>query len=61
MDELIGKPKVQQWEYHREFTKMETVGVDEFLNVLGGDGWELMQVLERNTHGWYYIFKRPLP
>ena len=54
-----NQPTIQQWEYLRQFTNMETVGVDEFLNSLGFYGWELVCTVP-NHHGTYYIFKRQI-
>lgn len=62
MSELIGKVKVQQWEYHRVHMDMrgEVMGV---LKDMGNDGWELVSFSPnpKNSISHFAYFKRPLP
>lgn len=59
MDDLIGKPKVQQWEYVTVYPKEKTTMIHETLNSYGELGWELCEVIEHKEGGVIYIFKRP--
>lgn len=67
MDELIGKPKVQQWEYlfvYPEENFLKTLWEREeslvsWVNKRGEEGWELIGL---PTKAYFaLIFKRPLP
>lgn len=58
MDELIGKLKVQQWEY--EMVKNSEHTQFQLLVDMGKDGWEFCG--DAFIQGCrYLIFKRPLP
>lgn len=64
MSELIGKVKVQQWEYlveQRYSNVKEHEAFDElaYLKERGNAGWELVSVPSWTIPKYY--FKRPLP
>lgn len=64
MDELIGKVKVQQWEYETiESILTWTMGggIKNDLTLMGAQGWELVSVYSFLFLFRLYIFKRPLP
>lgn len=71
MDDLIGKPKVQQWEYKIVLIKFRKVffglfsyrsmdKISEEFNEIGLFGWELCS-LNEGISGLKCVFKRPLP
>lgn len=60
MSDLIGKPKVQQWEYHRLYLYASENIMDKLYSV-GERGWELVSIVNdpsRLDNSWAY-FKRP--
>lgn len=59
MDELIGKVKVQQWEYYQWKYSSVMSSLEENLKVLGGAGWELVAIHHFEETPARYIFKRP--
>lgn len=61
MSELIGKVKVQQWEYLAEFNYSE-YPTPNTLNSFGRDGWELVSIAQPNSGvaPWILYFKRPI-
>jgi len=63
LKELIGKTKVQQWEYlfwDAGTNDTRAAVVNDILKDKGLDGWELVQLLYHMTP-LTFIFKRPLP
>jgi len=62
MEELIGKQRVQQWEYHRVNVWMKE-GVMEILEHFGKLGWELVSFMPNPANSISHLayFKRPLP
>jgi hypothetical protein len=47
---------MQKWEYRIEHLIGFTSTIEDTLNALGREGWELITELDND----YYIFKRPL-
>lgn len=62
MSELIGKVKVQQWEYTAEFNYSQ-YPTKPALNSYGSEGWELVSIVQPTDSNapWILYFKRPLP
>lgn len=48
-----------QWEYYRE--RFSASGIDQELDRLGAEGWELVGITAEDAQSALYVFKRPLP
>ena len=57
---------MQRWEYL--FVGLDVVSqsvgsspnaMGAYLNILGGEGWELVTIIERGEHDHLFFFKRP--
>lgn len=55
----LTESSYQRWRYHRWFTDLQVLKIDELLEEYGRSGWELIAVVAV-PNGWYYIFKQPL-
>ena len=61
MEELIGKPRVQQWEGLTVTQQVEEGKmIHDTINQYGYLGWEFCQWLPIKSNQCLYIFKRPL-
>jgi hypothetical protein len=47
----------QQWEY--EIKHSDRIGLYEWLNKIGAEGWELCATLPTNELNAWFVFKRP--
>jgi hypothetical protein len=47
---------MQKWEY---IVQVSDTPLENQLNVLGNDGWELVSAFHDEGYGWIYYFKRP--
>ena len=54
-----GSKAVQKWEYAT--VPLISHALQEILNQWGGEGWELVQVLESQQLGMTAFLKRPAP
>lgn len=60
MSELIGKVKVQQWEYCQWKYSSVSGSFRENLKAIGEVGWELVGIHHFENSPAIYIFKRPI-
>jgi hypothetical protein len=49
--------EIQQWEY--EVKHSDRIGLYEWLNKMGIEGWELCATLPTEKYTEWYVFKRP--